>query len=51
MYRRRYAMLDALQLAVDTLADPRHAVAPEPLAPQPDTDAANASTLEPALVA
>ena len=52
MYRRRYAMLEALHQAVDTLADPRHAVAPSPPAPQaPDRDAANASTLEPALVA
>jgi uncharacterized protein VirK/YbjX len=54
-YRRRYAMLDALQLAVTTLADSRatdtaagqHYAAPA----QPELDAANASTLEPALVA
>ena len=52
MYRRRYAMLEALQLAVDTLADARHAVAPTPVAsPELASDAANASTLEPALVA
>jgi len=52
MYRRRYAMLDALQLAVHTLADPRHAVAPVPLAPPVlDAVAANASTLESVLVA
>ena len=52
MYRRRYAMLDALQLAVDTLADARHAVAPTPVAsPELAIDAANASTLEPVLVA
>jgi hypothetical protein len=52
MYRRRYAMLDALQVAVDTLADARHAGAPAPVAsPELETDAANASTLEPALVA
>lgn len=52
MYRRRYAMLDALQVAVDTLADARHAVAPTPVAsPELEADAANASTLEPALVA
>jgi len=52
MYRRRYAMLDALQVAVDTLADARHAVAPTPVAsPGLEADAANASTLEPVLVA
>ena len=52
MYRRRYAMLDALQVAVDTLADARHAVAPTPVAsPELEADAANASTLEPVLVA
>ena len=52
MYRRRYAMLDALQLAVHTLADPRHAVAPVPLAPPVlDAVAANAATLESVLVA
>ena len=52
MYRRRYAMLEALQVAVDTLADARHAVAQTPVAsPELETDAANASTLEPALVA
>jgi uncharacterized protein VirK/YbjX len=52
MYRRRYAMLEALQLAVSTLADPRHALPPTPAAqPALDRDAANASTLEPALVA
>ena len=52
MYRRRYAMLEALQLAVATLADPRHALPPLTLG-EPDLamDAANASTLEPALVA
>ena len=52
MYRRRYAMLDALQVAVDTLADARHAVAPTPVvSPELEADAANASTLEPVLVA
>ncbi len=52
MYRRRYAMLEALALAVDTLSDARHAHPTLPLAPTaPDTDAANASTLAPALVA
>jgi len=52
MYRRRYAMLDALQVAVDTLADARHAVTPTPVAsPELEADAANASTLEPVLVA
>ena len=52
MYRRRYAMLEALQLAVSTLSDARHAAAPMPTeAPELDMDAANASTLEPALVA
>ena len=51
-YRRRYAMLAALQDAVDTLSDARHAVAPTPVAsPELESDAANASTLEPALVA
>jgi uncharacterized protein VirK/YbjX len=52
MYRRRYAMLEALQLAVATLADPRHALPPMPVGqPELDRDAANASTLEPVLVA
>ncbi len=51
MYRRRYAMLEALQVAVDTLADSRHAVAPTIASPELADDAANASTLEPALVA
>jgi uncharacterized protein VirK/YbjX len=52
MYRRRYAMLEALQQAVVMLADARHAVAAAPAAAQElDSDAANASTLEPALVA
>ena len=52
MYRRRYAMLEALQLAVATLADVRHAMPPMAAAQQElDTDAANSSTLEPALVA
>lgn len=52
MYRRRYAMLEALQLAVSTLADTRPA-APAPPAASPEValDAANASTLEPARVA
>jgi len=50
MYRRRYAMLEALQLAVDTLADARHALPPTPV-DTPGLAAANASTLEPALVA
>ena len=50
MYRRRYAMLEALQLAVATLADARHAMPPTPV-PAPESDSANASTLEPALVA
>jgi uncharacterized protein len=52
MYRRRYAMLEALQLALATLADVRHASVP--VAPGPaeaDGDSANASTLEPVLVA
>ena len=55
MYRRRYAMLEALQLAVATLADPRAAdtaagqfhATPAEL----EMGAANASTLQPALVA
>jgi hypothetical protein len=53
MYRRRYAMLEALQLAVTTLADVRATDAAQLPAPaqQLDMDAANASTLEPALVA
>ena len=52
MYRRRYAMLDAMQVAVDTLADARHAVVSTLVAsPEVEADAANASTLEPALVA
>jgi uncharacterized protein VirK/YbjX len=52
MYRRRYAMLEALQQAVAMLADARHAVSSTPAAPQElDADAANASTLEGALVA
>ena len=52
MYRRRYAMLEALALAVGSLSDARHARPPLPIVqPAPDVDAANASTLEPALVA
>jgi len=52
MYRRRYAMLEALQLAVSNLADTRHAPAPAPLEqPELAMDAANAATLAPALVA
>jgi uncharacterized protein VirK/YbjX len=42
MYRRRYAMLDELQLAVDTLAGSHAAPAP---ATTTATDAANAATL------
>jgi len=52
MYRRRYAMLEALQQAVDTLADPRHALPPAPVsAAEVTADDANASMLEPVLVA
>jgi len=52
MYRRRYAMLDALQQAVDTLAGVRHAPPPcTTAALEPVRDAANASTLERVLVA
>jgi len=52
MYRRRYAMLEALQLAVDTLADARHALPPMPVdGPEVAADAANAETLAPVLVA
>ena len=52
MYRRRYAMLDALDSAVSTLADARQAVTPFPDALPPlDAGAANASTLEPVLAA
>jgi len=50
MYRRRYALLEALQQAVDTLAEARHALPPVPV-DAPDRAAANAETLEPALVA
>jgi hypothetical protein len=50
MYRRRYAMLEALQLAVDTLADARHALPPTPV-DAPGLAAANAETLAPVLVA
>jgi uncharacterized protein VirK/YbjX len=50
MYRRRYAMLEALQLAVDTLADTHHALPPVPV-DAPGLAAANAETLTPALVA
>jgi uncharacterized protein VirK/YbjX len=50
MYRRRYAMLEALQQAVDTLAVARHAMPPMPVA-APELASANAATLEPALVA
>lgn len=49
MYRRRYAMLDALQLAVNTLSDARHALPALPVGqPELDMEAANASVLEPA---
>ncbi len=52
MYRRRYAMLEALQQAVDTLSDARHAAPAAPVdAPAVVADAANAETLAPALVA
>ena len=54
MYRRRYAMLDALQLAVSTLSDARHALPPLPVGqPELAMEAANASVLDaaPALVA
>lgn len=52
MYRRRYAMLEALQQAVATLADARHALPATPVSgPEVEMDAANASTLAPALVA
>jgi len=50
MYRRRYAMLDALQLAVAALSDGRHGSRP-PDASLDAADAANASTLEPVLAA
>ena len=51
MYRRRYAMLEALQLAVNTLADARHAMPAMPMDGAATTDAANAATLESSLVA
>jgi len=50
MYRRRYAMLEALQQAVATLSDTCHALPPSPVA-VPELVAANAATLAPALVA
>jgi uncharacterized protein len=50
MYRRRYAMLAALQSAVDTLSDARHALPRLPVGqPEPAMEAANAAVLEPAL--
>ena len=50
MYRRRYAMLEALQLAVSTLSDARHALPPMPVGPpELHMEAANASVLEPVL--
>ena len=49
MYRRRYAMLAALQSAVGTLSDARHALPPLPVGqPELEMEAANASVLEPA---
>ena len=55
MYRRRYAMLEALHLAIATLADSHNAqtAAGQLHAPAPEAvmDAANASTLESELVA
>ena len=49
MYRRRYAMLEALQLAVSTLSDARHALPQMPVGqPELDMEAANAAVLEPA---
>ncbi len=52
MYRRRYAMLAALQSAVGTLSDRRHALPPLPLGqPELEPEAANAAILEPALAA
>ena len=50
MYRRRYAMLEALQQAVDKLAVASHAVPPTPVT-APELAAANAATLKPTLVA
>ena len=48
MYRRRYAMLAALQLAVSTLSDARHALPPLPVGqPELEREAANAAVLEP----
>ena len=52
MYRRRYAMLEALQQAVLDIAQGRAESTPDALrAPEPERDAANASTLEPIKVA
>jgi uncharacterized protein len=52
MYRRRYAMLEALQQAVDTLAQARQALPPLPVGESERAmDAANAPTLAPARVA
>jgi uncharacterized protein VirK/YbjX len=49
MYRRRYAMLEALQLAVGTLSGARNALPPLPVGqPSLEMEAANASILEPA---
>jgi len=48
MYRRRYAMLEALQQAVSSLGEVRYAQPPMPVA-VPELAASNASTLEPAI--
>ena len=50
MYRRRYAMLEALQQAVSTMAEARQALPAAPVKASP-VDAANAATLEAPLVA
>jgi len=50
MYRRRYAMLETLQLAVAALPQARHASLPPDASPD-SADSANASTLEPVLAA
>jgi uncharacterized protein VirK/YbjX len=50
-YRRRYAMLEALQHSVSTLTDARHALPVAPVSPESGRSAANQSTLQPATAA
>ncbi|MBW8779742.1 MAG: DUF535 family protein, partial [Burkholderiales bacterium] len=51
MYRRRYAMLEALRSAVAALPDAHPASLPSQASPDAAAEAANASTLEPVLAA